>query len=232
MTVATAGNEDHGDGRSGYLPGVVPLVGMALAIAFLAGAIGFTLGTREGQPSSADVGFLRDMIAHHEQAVSMATEVSRYEGIPPVIESTAEEVILFQRYEMGAMAAKLQTWGKSQNDDGPAMAWMDMPVDRSKMPGLATAEEMDRLASAQGDEKAALFIAMLSRHHLGGVQMAEEGAKRAEDPYVRDLARSIASKQKAEISELSAARQRLGLPVPAGFTDPPTLDKGGMSHGS
>lgn len=204
---------------------------MLVAVAFLGGAIGFAVGSNErgGGPSEADVGFLRDMITHHEQAVIIAKEVSRYDGMPQVIESFAEEVLVFQRYEMGAMAATLRSWGEPQLADGPAMAWMGQPVDPDEMPGLATEDELKRLASAQGDERAALFLALMSRHHLGGVQMAEAGAERVKDDYVRGLALGMARQQRAEISEYSAARTRLGLQVPTGFTDPPTLD--GSGHG-
>ena len=204
---------------------------MLIAVAFLGGAIGFAVGSdeRSGGRSEADVGFLRDMITHHEQAIIIAKEVSRYEGMPQVIESFAEEVLVFQRYEMGAMAATLRGWDEPQLIDGPAMAWMDAPVDSDEMPGLATEEDLDRLAEAQGDERAALFLALMSKHHLGGVHMAEAAAERVKDDYIRGLAVGMAQQQSAEIGEYSAARVRLGLEVPAGFTDPPTLERG--DHG-
>ena len=198
---------------------------MVAAVAFLGGAVGFAIGSRGGGGASeADVGFLRDMITHHEQAIIIATEVSRYDGMPKVIESFAEEVLVFQRYEMGAMAAKLQSWGEPQQVDGPAMAWMGTPVDPDEMPGLISDEDLDRLAKAEGDQRAALFLALMSKHHLGGVHMAEEAAELVTDDYVRNLAIGMAKQQSSEIHEYSLARERLGLSVPSGFTDPPTLD--------
>ena len=169
------------------------------------------------------------MITHHEQAIIIATEVSRYDGLPPVIESFAEEVLIFQRYEMGAMAAKLQSWGEIQQVDGPAMAWMGEPVAPEAMPGLVKDDDLERLATAQGDDRAALFLALMSQHHLGGAHMAEAAVELVEDDYVRNLATGMAKQQRTEIGEYSLARKRLGLPVPAGFTDPPTLT-GGHSH--
>lgn len=214
-------------------PSLTTIAGLLIAVAFLGGAIGYAVGSDErgGGPSEADVGFLRDMITHHEQAIIIAKEVSRYDGMPQVIESFAEEVLVFQRYEMGAMAATLRGWGEPQLVDGPAMAWMDAPVDADEMPGLATDDDLERLARAQGDERAALFLALMSKHHLGGVHMAEAAAERVKDDYVRGLALGMAQQQRAEIGEYSAARTRLGLQVPTGFTDPPTLDDGGHGGG-
>lgn len=212
----------------GRQPTLATLIGLLVAVAFLGGVVGFVIGEDGGgPPSQADVGFLRDMITHHEQAIIIATEVSRYDGLPPVIESFAEEVLIFQRYEMGAMAAKLQSWGVPQQVDGPAMEWMGTPVDKDEMPGLVSSDDLDRLAQADGDERAALFLAFMSRHHLGGVHMAEAGVDLVKDDYVRGLAAGMATQQRSEIREMSLARKRLGLPVPNGYTDPPTL----LRHG-
>ena len=212
-------------GHEGRRPSLTTLAGLLVAVAFLGGAVGFAIGSRSGGgPSEADVGFLRDMISHHEQAIIIATEVSRYEGMPKVIESFAEEVLIFQRYEMGAMSARLRSWGEPQQVDGPAMAWMGEPVPPDEMPGLISDEDLDRLSTAEGDERAALFLALMSKHHLGGVHMAEAAAELVTDDYVRNLAIGMAKQQSSEISEYSLARQRLGLSVPAGFTDPPTLE--------
>ena len=51
------------------------VVALSLALLFLAGSIGFVIGGRGGSdedPSAAELGFLTDMIIHHEQAVSMS----------------------------------------------------------------------------------------------------------------------------------------------------------------
>ena len=50
------------------------VVGVA-ALIFLAGAIGYVIGVRDGDApaaNTADVGFLYDMTAHHEQAVTLS----------------------------------------------------------------------------------------------------------------------------------------------------------------
>ena len=218
-------------GDEGRRPSLTTLIGLLVAVAFLGGAIGFAVGRDSGEePSEADVGFLRDMYTHHEQAIIIAKEVSRFEGMPQVIESFAEEVLVFQRYEMGAMAATLRSWGVPLQVDGPAMAWMGEPVPSDEMPGLASDDDLDRLAKAQGDERAALFLALMSQHHLGGVHMAEAAADLVEDDYIKGLAKAMATQQSTEIREYSLARERLGLPVPAGFSDPPSLERHIQDH--
>ena len=96
-----------------------------------------------------------------------------------------------------------------------------MPVPERDMPGLATDAQMDRLAKAKGRDAAALFLAMMSRHHQGGVHMARYAAEHGKDHIMRRLAGSMARNQSTEIVEYSQTRRRLGLPVPSGYTDPP-----------
>ena len=44
----------------------------AVALMFLGGAILFAVSGRTGGPLSTDLGFLHDMITHHEQAILMS----------------------------------------------------------------------------------------------------------------------------------------------------------------
>jgi uncharacterized protein (DUF305 family) len=133
--------------------------------------------------------------------------------------------VLFQRFEMGEMSALLRSWEEPQSHDGLAMEWMVEGVEPHKMPGLATDEEVERLGAATGEERSALFLALMGRHHQGGVHMAEAALERVRDPFVRQLAEGMATVQRVEIREFEAARVRLGLSIPEGYTFPPTLDR-------
>ena len=200
------------------------LVALSLALLFLAGSIGFVVGGRGGSdndPSAAELGFLTDMILHHEQAVSMSrTALSA--SMPEGVTSFALEVVADQRYEIGIMEALLQRWGSPPDDaDDEAMAWMGEPVAEDAMPGLASQADLDRLSDARGDEAAALWLAMMSAHHEGGVHMASAAATRIDDPYVKALAERMARVQRIEINEYEAMRVRLGLPVPTGLQPRP-----------
>lgn len=196
----------------------------ALAILFLAGAIGYFVGGRtleDGRPDSgsADVGFLYDMSAHHQQAVQLSM-LELTNGTDPTIQTFAREILRSQSYEIGLMEMRLGIWGFDPGA-GPdtAMAWMGMSMPASAMPGMADAAELEAMRSATGSDADALFLALMSDHHVGGVRMAEEAAESAGDSWVIDTARRMAAIQASEIAEMEAARVRAGLePDPFGFS--------------
>lgn len=211
----------------GFLPaGPRQWTALVLALLFLAGATGYFLGTRDtGAPSadSVDVGFLQDMISHHEQAIQMAN-IEIASGAEQGIQVFAREIVLFQSYEIGLMDRQLAQWGYDRaNRPATAMAWMHMPLPVEEMPGLATEQEMDRLQDATSRDVDALFVPLMQDHHRGGVHMAAYAAEHASDPFVRELAARMARNQRIEVGELAGARDRAGLPVdPPGY-EPATI---------
>lgn len=203
------------------------------ALIFLGGALAYFAITRADRPpakSSVDVGFLYDMIAHHEQALQMSN-IEIVKGTTPGIQVFAREILLFQAYEIGLMDRKLDEWGyQRENPPEEAMTWMGMPVRHDDMPGMASADEMERLSEATGTDTDALFIALMKDHHAGGVHMAEYAAKHADDAFVRDLAGRMARNQRVEVGELDAARERADLPAsPAGHE--PAVIPSAAAHG-
>ena len=196
------------------LPGLswakVAVLGAALA--FLGFAVGFFV-TRDRPPGaeSADVGFLQDMITHHEQALGVATLTVAY-GEDPTVRSYAADVLTFQSYEIGVMTQTLGEWGYTRGDrSDEAMAWMDMPVPVDQMPGLLTEEQLDQVDAARGAELDSLFLELMAEHHRGGLHMAQAGAERASDDGVAALASRIERNQVGEINEYRLIADRLGL---------------------
>lgn len=188
------------------------LVALVAALTFLGGAVGYTLG--RGRPpaaSSADVGFLQDMIAHHEQAVRMAT-TGDAAATEVSVRHFAREVLIFQQYEIGLMEAYLKRWGHPRvSPRTTVMGWMGHPTAPDTMPGLATAAQLRELETATGRTVDALFLKLMIEHHKGGVHMADEAVKRVRDREVRDLARRMRTNQRSEIVEYERAVTRLGL---------------------
>jgi uncharacterized protein (DUF305 family) len=175
---------------------------LAVAVAFLGFAVGVFVN-RDNPPAadSADVGFLQDMLTHHQQAVEIALLESAY-GSDPTVRSFASDVLVFQNYEIGVMTQMLRNWGFTQADrSDQAMAWMDMPVPVDQMPGLLTKEQMDEISEARGADLDALFLDRMAEHHRGGIHMAEAAAGLVHDPDVRALAQRIARNQATEINE-------------------------------
>lgn len=215
-------------------PSRLPLIAAALAVLFLAGSAGYALGARRSVPAadSADVGFLYDMIAHHEQALTLSN-AELMTGSDTQARSFAREILLFQSYEIGLMERQLETWGYVRLEPPEtAMAWMGEPVDPGAMPGLASPEEVSALLRATGEQSDALFIALMQDHHRGGVHMAEAASAEADNPFVKDLARRMARNQKLEMREMDTARERARFPAdPPGYErDPDSAFKRGTAH--
>lgn len=228
---------DHRARRSGLrrlLPATPGqrIVGV-VALMFLAGSVGYLIGVRDGNtPSavSANVGFLYDMSAHHEQAVQLSM-IQLANGSDPSVHAFAREIIRSQAYEIGLMRMRLAMWGfdPAVSAQEP-MAWMGMTVSSTDaMPGMADAAELEAFREAQGSQTDALFLALMSDHHAGGVAMAQDAASRADDSWVVDTAERMARIQASEIAEMEFAREAAGLPsAPAGFVADFGPDGGGM----
>lgn len=192
-------------------PSRTQLAALLAAVAFLAGVIGWRVGSSPSSGTSVDIGFAQDMIDHHDQAVSLSL-LQLSNGSPQGMRSFATDIIITQRYEIGLLDAYLQRWGKERGQpDRTAMAWMDMATPVDRMPGLASAEDVERLREARGLDADRLFYRLIVAHHEGGIHMAEYAAKNARDPRIRKLAAGMARNQRLEIAEMRAAARRLNL---------------------
>ena len=197
----------------------VARVALGLALLLLAGVVGYELGARDEVPGEAsiDVGFLQDMIAHHEQALELSNDELLH-GAEERIRAFAREILLFQSYEIGLMEKQLGEWGYERAAPERVMGWMGASVPAAEMPGLASPEELRALGLARGRDSDALFVALMRDHHRGGIHMAEYATERATDPFVRDLAARMARNQLLEIKEMEIARDQAGLPAaPVGY---------------
>lgn len=205
---------DDGDPTSGGLSRG-RAIALALAFLWLGGAFGWSIAQRSDgvDPGSVDAGFYLDMIAHHDQAVEMAL-IELGGGEDPTVLDFAQEVIVFQRYEIGRMDEALRDWGVGREDRGEtAMAWMGMAVPAASMPGLASDDEMQALRDAEGAAADALFLELMAEHHRGGIHMADYAAANASDPGVQALAARMARNQAIEVNEYARTADRLGFDV-------------------
>lgn len=188
-------------------------IALVVAVGWLGATIGWFISERPADPDSVDAGFYLDMIAHHEQAVEMALiEISN--GDSPVVKGFAQEVVIFQQYEMGRMDQKLADWDMVRQDRGNvAMEWMGMPTPADSMPGMATPRQLAKLRDAKGRDADALFLDLMAEHHRGGLHMAAYAARKADDSGVRELASIMKRNQSLEIGEYRATAQRLGFDI-------------------
>ncbi len=184
----------------------------ALVLVF-AGAVGGWLATSDGDPTfnDADVGFLDDMVQHHSGAITLGFEYLQARGDGPM-GHYAREIIVEQSQEVAQMNALLAgVVDHPTIGDGVSMEWMGEPVRTQRMPGSATAEQITQLGESRDLTADDLFSELMVRHHVAGVAMAGEVARRGENEVVVRLARAMALVQRQEIAAMNAARVGLGL---------------------
>jgi len=204
------------------------LVGViALALVVLGGGLAVILGIGgddAARPGTVDVGFSRDMAAHHLQGVEMANLASDHSE-DPAVRGLAFDIATTQTNQVGRMQGWLALWGYSPTG-GDQMAWMgsgthaDMHMGASGgsglMPGMATEEELANLRSLQGAAFDVEFLRLMIRHHQGGLEMAKYATAHGETDVVRTLAKSIADSQTAETQLMKGMlAERGGSPLPA-----------------
>lgn len=193
------------------------------AMAFLVGAIAYVVGDDRGSAdplNATDVGFMQDMSLHHDQAVQMSLLLLAKDDIDPAMRSFAQEVVLGQRYEQGIFSATLDRYGHESYPGDSVMGWMGEPQPADTMPGLATQEQLDQLEAAQGEDAEALWIALMSEHHLAGLHMADYAARHGKDDTTVNLAKAIVKNQRSEVLDYDRYRRDHDLPIPKGFEDP------------
>jgi len=195
---------------NGVLIGIV----VAIVVALFAGAALWALSGDDDGPSAAsatDIGFLQDMLDHHDQALLISQLY--LDGNPDGDAAPyAQEVIMFQEREIGWMEDWLAEERSGRGEpDRMAMAWMNDPTPVAEMPGMQTQERLDALAAARGTDADRLFFDMMSAHHLGGVHMADHEAANGTREDIVEFAEAVSRNQRIEVVEYRQAMERLGL---------------------
>lgn len=174
-------------------------LGLIAIIVVLVGGAFLYSSVRATTPGddSAEAGFLRDMQVHHVQAVEMAI-IIRDRTEDEQIFAMATDIAFSQTSQIGTMIGFLDIWDLNPTGDGPAMAWMGHPVE-GLMPGMATAEEVNKLRTLPIDQAEVLFMQLMNRHHIAGVDMAQGIIDRSDQEEVVTMAESMVRVQSAEI---------------------------------
>lgn len=149
--------------------------------------------------NDADVAFAQGMIAHHEQAIEMA-EIA----LDPTVGARAEVVDLATRIRdaQGPEVDQLTAWLTAAGQ--PAQMDMSGGHDMSSMDGMMTAEDMDALATKQGDEFDRAWMEMMIAHHEGAIAQSQTVKANGSNPDVLALADQIITAQQGEITEMQA----------------------------
>jgi uncharacterized protein (DUF305 family) len=183
----------------------VNVIGLVVAVALIGGMLGWLIrdtGVDE-RGNAADVGFLHDMRAHHEQAVQMSYIFIGLDDTAPALRTVAGSILVGQNIEIGRMIQMLRDMRQPEAaESDAAMSWMGMTTTQEQMPGMATQEQLDELAASSGTAADDLFVELMIAHHEGGVHMAEAAVEDASLSKVTSFARSMIVGQRGEIVEL------------------------------
>jgi uncharacterized protein (DUF305 family) len=173
--------------------GVLALIVALVAGAFLVNA----LWQRTPGEDSPEAGFLRDMQVHHLQAVEMAM-IIRDRTEDEQIKAMATDIAFSQTNQIGNMQGYLNVWDLNPTGSEPPMAWMDHDVD-GLMPGMATDDGVALLRTLPVEQAETLFLKLMNRHHLAGVEMSEAIIDRSDNDDIVELANSMIRVQNAEV---------------------------------
>lgn len=191
----------------------VTLVVLALLVGYLAGRPSHPLDT------SADAGFLRDMSAHHAQAVDMSMVILDKTD-DPQLHTVATDMARTQQAQIGIMQGWLMEWELPSRGPEEPMTWMaDSGHDHGggegevpdRMPGLATDEELVGLEEAEGEETEIIFLDLMIDHHQGGIDMAEAEVELGGEDMVVDFAQGMVDAQQSEIDLMERMLEDRGV---------------------
>ena len=182
----------------------VNVIALVVAVALIGGMVGWLIGDgADARGNAADVGFLHDMRAHHEQAAQMSFIFLDLDDTSPGLRTVAGSILVGQQIEIGRMIQMLRDMGQPEAaETDEAMAWMGMATTQEQMPGMATEDELRELADSSGAAADELFVQLMVAHHEGGIEMAEAAVDQVSIGEVRQFAESIIIGQRGEIAEL------------------------------
>ncbi len=152
--------------------------------------------------SQDDLLFMQNMIPHHAQAIEMAALVADRTNRKEIVD-VAGRINASQADEIEFMKNWLEERGEAQKmmSHGHSGHHMD------KMSGMATPEQMAKLATLNGAEFDKLFLELMITHHEGAVEMVEDLLEQpgsAYDPVLFEFTDEITNDQTAEIERMNA----------------------------
>lgn len=168
--------------------------------------------------SNNEIGFVHDMVAHHQQALFIAQRLNV--NVDPAVGRLAQQIEDTQRTEIGMMLGWLRLANVTPGSRTP-MEWMQTASDATDlaahhgamtsaatlselpMPGMATMAELDALTAATGFDAEVLFLQLMERHHRGGIIMAQAANELLADGPVKQTARDMITTQGQECGLMS-----------------------------
>ena len=166
--------------------------------------------------SPDDVKFMQDMIPHHNQAVQMAELVSDRTNNQE-LRDVAGRIDASQVDEIEFMDGWLSDRGEVVPETTAHSAMHMSHV----MAGMASPDDMARLAELEGTEFDRLFLTLMIAHHEGAVTMVEELLEQpgsAYDPVLFQFVNDVTNDQSQEIERMNAMLASLSTDARAGLS--------------
>jgi uncharacterized protein (DUF305 family) len=158
------------------------------------------------QYTPSDVRFMQGMIGHHAQALEM-TALLPSRTSRDGMRLLGQRIAVSQADEIGMMQDWLRARGQTLPDPHAHHA-----PGATLMPGMLTAEEMDRLSRATGVEFDRLFLELMIKHHAGALVMVQElfaAAGAGQDSEIFAFSSDVDADQRMEIERMSAMLEEL-----------------------
>ena len=159
--------------------------------------------------SAADTQFMQGMIMHHAQAVEMTalieshTENKDLRSLGARISSSQSEEIKFMKRWLTSRGQTVSDAAHDMHHKMQEMPQMKMSHESmALMPGMLTAEQMEALRNAKGEEFDRLFLTGMIQHHGGALIMVKDlfdTAGAGQDAELFNFATDVDSGQRAEI---------------------------------
>lgn len=171
--------------------------------------------------TEADVAFMQGMIHHHAQALEMVELMDGRTTAPDLL-LLGKRIAVSQESEIRLMRNWLHAKGQEAPGGQGGMSHAThashvhgAEVSQPMMPGMLSAEQMQQLRDATGDEFYRLWVTFMIQHHEGALTMVEHlmaqpGA--AQDQDVFHFASEVDIDQRIEILRMRQMLARVGAP--------------------
>lgn len=170
----------------------------SVVAALLVGLVLVGCGGGGGDDHNAqDVSFAKDMVPHHQQAVTMA-DMALAQSSNPQVKDLATRIKAAQAPEIATMNGWLEKWGEAATDHS------GHSVDSSQeMKGMVSDPDMSAMGATSGPAFDRLFVKHMTAHHQGAIDMAKVELEKGKYEPAKALAREITTAQEKEIAEMA-----------------------------
>ncbi|MFE6267258.1 DUF305 domain-containing protein [Streptomyces goshikiensis] len=154
-------------------------------------------------PNAADQTYVRGMIEHHRQALTMSA-LAPDRASAEAVKGLAERIAAAQKPEIGAMERWLARYPAPGGAGGSGSTGGTGGHDHGAMPGMATEQQLKELADARGTDFDRLFLKLMTAHHEGALKMAGQALAGGNNVAVEEMATEVVATQTAEIHRMRA----------------------------